>query len=152
MESRKIVGEGNGTPLQHSCLENPMDRGAWWATVHGVAKRRTRLSDFTFISQSGKNVTSEQPSWVFWNYTLLFIFCRGWMKVGTSWQGLRMGTCDLIQNNLDTCQAMNPLSPSVRPGMKVKLVTQRKNSYSRQSLERKYFLDSPWKGITWGTE
>ena len=35
-------------PLQHSCLENPMDRGAWWATVHGVAKSRTRLNDFTF--------------------------------------------------------------------------------------------------------
>ena len=41
------VGEGNGTPLQHSCLENPMDGGAWWATVHCVAKSRTRLSDFT---------------------------------------------------------------------------------------------------------
>ena len=40
--------EGNGNPLQYSCLENPMDRGAWWATVHGVAKNRTRLSDFTF--------------------------------------------------------------------------------------------------------
>ena len=41
-------GEGDGTPLQYSWLENPMDRGAWWATVHGVAKSRTRLSDFTF--------------------------------------------------------------------------------------------------------
>ena len=41
-------GEGNGTPLQYSCLENPMDRGAWWATVHGIAEGRTRLSDFTF--------------------------------------------------------------------------------------------------------
>ena len=41
-------GEGNGSPLQHSCLENPMDGGAWWAAVHGVAKSRTRLSDFTF--------------------------------------------------------------------------------------------------------
>ena len=41
-------GEGNGTPLQYSCLENPMDRGAWWAAVHGVVKSRTRLSDFTF--------------------------------------------------------------------------------------------------------
>ena len=40
--------EGNGTPLQYSCLENPMDRGAWWAAVHGVTKSRTRLSDFTF--------------------------------------------------------------------------------------------------------
>ena len=38
----------NGTPLQYSCLENPMDRGAWWAAVHGVARGRTRLSDFTF--------------------------------------------------------------------------------------------------------
>ena len=38
----------NGTPLQYSCLENPMDGGAWWAAVHGVAKSRTRLGDFTF--------------------------------------------------------------------------------------------------------
>ena len=43
-----ISGEGNGTPLQYSCLENLMDGGAWWAAVHGVAKSRTRLSDFTF--------------------------------------------------------------------------------------------------------
>ena len=42
--------EGNGTPLQYFCLENPMDGGAWWAAVHGVAKSRTRLSDFTFTS------------------------------------------------------------------------------------------------------
>ena len=42
------VGEGNGTLLQHSCLENPMDGGAWWAAVYGVAKSQTRLSDFTF--------------------------------------------------------------------------------------------------------
>ena len=43
-----FLGEGNGTPLQHSCLENPMDGGAWWATVHRVAKSQTRLCDFTF--------------------------------------------------------------------------------------------------------
>ena len=42
------LGEGNGTLFQHSCLENLMDRGAWWAAVHGVAKSRTRLSNFTF--------------------------------------------------------------------------------------------------------
>ena len=45
---KNCSGEGNGTPLQYSCLENPMDRGAWWAAVHGVAKSWTRLSDFTF--------------------------------------------------------------------------------------------------------
>ena len=44
------TGEGNGTPLQYSCLENPMDGGAWWAAVHGVAKSQTRLSTFTFTS------------------------------------------------------------------------------------------------------
>ena len=42
------IGEGNGTPLQYSCLENPMGGGAWWAAVHGVARSPTRLSDFTF--------------------------------------------------------------------------------------------------------
>ena len=42
-------GEGNGTPLQYSCLENPMDGGAWKAVIHGVAEGRTWLSDFTFI-------------------------------------------------------------------------------------------------------
>ena len=41
-------GEGSGTPLQYTCLENPMDGGAWWAAVHGVARSQTRLSDFTF--------------------------------------------------------------------------------------------------------
>ena len=41
-------GEGNGTPLQYSCLENPTDGGAWWAAVHGVVKSWTRLSDFPF--------------------------------------------------------------------------------------------------------
>ena len=46
--SGRSLGEGNGNPLQYSCLENSMDGGAWWATVHGVAKSRTRPSDFTF--------------------------------------------------------------------------------------------------------
>ena len=43
-----MVREGDGTPLQYSCLETPMDGGAWWAAVRGVAKSWTRLSDFTF--------------------------------------------------------------------------------------------------------
>ena len=46
--SGRSPGEGNGNLLQYYCLENPMDRRAWWATVHGVAKSWTRLSDFTF--------------------------------------------------------------------------------------------------------
>ena len=46
--SRLVIGEGSRTPLQYSCLESPMDGGAWWAAVQGVAKSRRRLSDFTF--------------------------------------------------------------------------------------------------------
>ena len=45
---KRTAGEGNGTPLQYSCLENPMGGGAWWAAVHGVAKSHIWLSDFTF--------------------------------------------------------------------------------------------------------
>ena len=44
-------GEGNGTPLQYSCLENPMHGRAWWAAIHGVAMGWARLSDFTFTFQ-----------------------------------------------------------------------------------------------------
>ena len=46
-------GEGNGNPLLYSCLENSMDEGSWWATVHGVAKSRTQLSNFTFFGHAG---------------------------------------------------------------------------------------------------
>ena len=48
LEALWISREGDGTPLQYSCLENPMDGGAWWAAVHGVTRSRRRLSDFTF--------------------------------------------------------------------------------------------------------
>ena len=54
-------GEGNGTPLQYSCLENPMDGGAWKAAVHGVVEGRTQLSDFTFTFHfhvSGKEMVT----------------------------------------------------------------------------------------------
>ena len=48
----RFPGEENGNPLQYSCLENPMDRGAWWATVHGVAKSRKQLSYFPFTLET----------------------------------------------------------------------------------------------------
>ena len=47
--SGRSPGEGNNNPLQYSCLKNPMDGGAWWATVHGVAKSQTRLNNFTYL-------------------------------------------------------------------------------------------------------
>ena len=48
MRTVTLFSEGNGTPLHYSCLENPMDRGAWKAAVHGIAEGQTRLSDFIF--------------------------------------------------------------------------------------------------------
>ena len=57
--SGRSPGEGNGNPLQYSYLRNPMDRGAWWATVYGVAKNQTRLSDLTTTTVPS-NVTSVQ--------------------------------------------------------------------------------------------
>ena len=48
-DTKGTFGEGNGNPLQYSSLENPMDRGAWWAAVHGVTRSRTRLSNFTLF-------------------------------------------------------------------------------------------------------
>ena len=55
------LGEGNGNPLQCSCLENPVDRGAWWAAVYGVAQSRTRLkrlssSNSIDVSERGKTI------------------------------------------------------------------------------------------------
>ena len=57
-------GEGNGSSLQYSCLENSMDGGAWWATVHGVAKSQTRLSDFTFTFRFGTDSEMSSDIWV----------------------------------------------------------------------------------------
>ena len=59
------IGEGNGTPLQYSCLENPMDGGAWQAAVHGVAESRARLSDFTFTLHFHALEKESQPTPVF---------------------------------------------------------------------------------------
>ena len=59
----KEFGEGNGNPLQYSCLENPMDGGAWYAAVHGVAKSQTQLIDFTFTFMHWR--TKWQPTPVF---------------------------------------------------------------------------------------
>ena len=72
--SGRPPGEGNGNPPQYSCLENPMDRGAWEAAVHGVVKSRTRLSDFTF--------------------TILYMAVPG-LSCSTQDLNLRCGMCNL---------------------------------------------------------
>ena len=59
--SRSCIGEGNGNPLQCSCLENPRDGGAWWAAVYGVAQSRTRLKRLSSSSSSGSKTYSVLP-------------------------------------------------------------------------------------------
>ena len=80
------LGEGNGTPLQYSCLANPMDGGAWWAAVHGVAKSRTQLpflSLFTFLHWRRKR----QPTPVFLPGESQgrgsLVGCRLWDRMGS---------------------------------------------------------------------
>ena len=70
--SGRSLGEGNGNPLQYSCLENPMDRGAWWATVHGVAKSRTQLSDFSLLPYAQKVQTTNSS---FFNWRINALQC-----------------------------------------------------------------------------
>ena len=77
-------GEGNGNPLQYSCLENPMDGGAWWATVHGVAKSWTRLSESLVV--------------VVVVVVVLLLrfgakFCLGRPIFSLGWEGLNQGVC-----------------------------------------------------------
>ena len=71
--SGRSPGEGNGNPLQYSCLENPMDGRAWWATVHGVTKSWTRLSDFT-----------SSQAWVSLRLGLDFLACISNFRPGVS--------------------------------------------------------------------
>ena len=59
------TGEGNGNPLQCSCLENPVDRGAWWAAVYGVAQGRARLKRLSSSSSSSSKGSTNKVSWVF---------------------------------------------------------------------------------------
>ena len=81
-------GEGNDTPLQYSCLENPMDGGAWWAAVHGVAQSRTRLK---WLSSSSSN---HWKDWCWsWNSNTLTTSCKElthW-KRPWCWEGLGAG-------------------------------------------------------------
>ena len=85
-------GEGNGTPLQYSCLENPMDGGAWWAAVHGVAKSRTRLSDFTFHFHALEEEMATHSSVLAWRIPGMGepggLPSMGSHSVGHDWSGL----------------------------------------------------------------
>ena len=74
------IGEGNGNPLQCSCLKNPRNREAWWATVHGVAKSQTRLSDVTFTFTLCC-VSASQRTHCFFVITFFFLPVLGYLYI-----------------------------------------------------------------------
>ena len=88
------LGEGNGTPLQYSCLENPMDRGAWKCAVHSVTEGRTRLSDFTFTFhfQALEKEMATHSSVLAWRISGMGepggLSPMGWHRVGHDWSDL----------------------------------------------------------------
>ena len=91
--------EGDGSPLQYSCLENPMDGGAWWAAVHGVAKSQTRLSDFTFTFHfhALEKEVATHSSVLTWRIPGMGEPCRlpsmGSHRVGHDWSDLAAAAC-----------------------------------------------------------
>ena len=72
--SLSCIGEGNGNLLQCSCLENPMDRGAWWATVYGVAQSQTRLKRLSSSSSSSRNVTINMGHQTTLHQTMILLY------------------------------------------------------------------------------
>ena len=90
--------EGNGIPLQYSCLENPMDGGSWWAAVHGVAKSRTRLNDFTFTFHfhALEKETATHSSVLAWRIPGMGepsgLPSMGSLRVGHDWSDLQYST------------------------------------------------------------
>ena len=71
-ESERSPGEGNGNPLQYSCPENPMDGGAWWSTVHGVAKSQTLLSNLTNLKVK-KDYESTHKNDLFFSFIMNYL-------------------------------------------------------------------------------
>ena len=108
-------GEGNGNQLQYSCLENPMDRGAWWAILHGVAKSRTRLRDFT-MSHCLDSVSSVQLLSRVWLFATPWTTARqASLSITNSWS---TPMSVMPSNHLILCRPLLPLPP-IFPGIRV---------------------------------
>ena len=105
-----IAGEGNGTPLQYSCLENPMDGGAWKAAVHGVAEGRTRLSDFTFHFHALEKEMATHSNVLVWRIPGTGepggLLSLGSHKVGHHWSDLAVAACLITQSCPTLCDPM----------------------------------------------
>ena len=101
-DTRLPSGEGNGTPLQYSCLENPMDGGAWWAAVYGVEKSRTWLSDFpfTFHFHALEKAMATHSSVLAWRIPGMEepggLPSMGSHRVGHDWSNLAAAAADFL--------------------------------------------------------
>ena len=113
--SGRSSGEGKGNPLQYPCLENPMDRGAWWAIVHGVTKSRTQLSDFTHFPLSVQL------------FNCVRLFATPWtaarqasLSITNSWSLLKFMSIESVMpsNHLILCHPLL-LPPSIFPSIRV---------------------------------
>ena len=109
-------GEGNGTPLQYSCLENPMDGGPRWAAVHGVTKSRTRLSDFTFTFHfhSSEKEMATHSSVLAWRIPGTGepggLLSMGSHRVGHDWSDLQQQQRNLLRSQGKALKVSVPLS------------------------------------------
>ena len=108
-------GEGNGTPLQYSCLENPMDGGAWKAEVHGVAEGRTWLSDSTFTFHFPALERKWQPTPVFLPGESQgrgsLVGCRLWGRTRLKWLSSSSSVClHFLSSPVDSAPAIHPHS------------------------------------------
>ena len=106
--SGRSPGGGNGNPLQHSCLENPMARGAWQATVHGVANSRTWLSDFSFSYQILVDRICVALFWAFDSVPLVYLSFDG--NTILLWRSY-VCLCSAAQSCLILCNSMNCCPP-----------------------------------------
>ena len=113
--SNQVYGEGNGNPLQYSCLETPMDGGAWWGAVHGVAKSWTWLSDFifTFHFYTLDKEMATHSSVLVWRIPGIEepggLQSMGSHRVGHDWSDLAAAAirCNWVRSDSEVCDKRN---------------------------------------------
>ena len=131
--SKDSLGEGNGNPLQYSCLENPMDRGAWWTTVHGVAKSWTLLSDFTSLISLTSYLSLEKEMAT---HSSILVWRIPWMEEPGRLQSIALQSqTQLKRLSVHTCEHCHSRSATTKVSAYTKLIfPNRLSSWKVQSI------------------